>query len=106
MKTILGTFGLLLLLTGPLAAQQIVPVYAVCVGQYSNHCPACNVSAGPHMGCTGYDAVYDCSFADNPIVKVQTHFCASIGRFPRSIWRTQSVSGNKCGYSVIGVTCN
>jgi hypothetical protein len=88
------------------AAQSLNPVYSICVGQYSNRCPPCDISGGPHQGCTGYDAWYNCSFASNPLQQVKV-FCN--GRVPNPnphVWRTKSVNGNQCGYSVIGITCN
>src|ERR1700680_2318946 len=82
-------------------AQPAVPVYAVCVGQYSNRCPSCNIAAGPHMKCTGYDAVYGCAYAANPLQQVKV-FCNGKGTNPVT-WRTISKNGNQCGYSVIGI---
>jgi len=87
------------------------PTYAVCVGQYQYHCPkTCNVKGGPHMACTGYDAFFGCDpYASNPLKLVKT-FCN--GKFggtsppPVITWRTQIVSRDKCGYSVIGIACN
>ena len=92
-----------LTLTPEYSLAQPPTIYTVCIGQIQRNCPACNVTAGPHMKCTGYDAWYNCTFADNPLVKVRA-FCKGKGSNPAA-WRTSSVNGNKCGYSVIGITC-
>jgi hypothetical protein len=92
------------LTTASAPAQPAVTVYSVCVGEFDYACPPCSVKAGPHMVCNGYDAHYDCRYASQPTEQVKV-FCEGKGTKPTT-WRTYVGGGNRCGYSVIGITCN
>lgn len=78
-----------LILQAPSATPKIFKT-VVCTGEYESNCP------GPHH------LFYTCGYfgSDNEIA---TKVCA---KGPQKVLRLKTVSGHKCGYALIEVTCD